>query len=127
MQSLTVGSHVLHWGAQTYVMGILNATPDRFSGDGFLTGGDPVRAALEAAHRFVNAGALMLDVGGESTRPRSEPVAAEEERRRVIPMIKALARELPQALISVDTYKAIIAREALDAGAHIVNDVWALR
>ncbi len=118
---------MLTWGAQTYVMGILNITPDSFSGDGILASGEPVRASLEVAHRFVSAGALLLDVGGESTRPGSETVGAEEERRRVIPVVKALVREFPESLISVDTYKAVVAREALEAGAHIVNDVWALR
>ena len=127
MHSLTVGSHVLNWGAQTYVMGILNITPDSFSGDGILVGGDAVQVSLEMAGRFVNAGALMLDVGGESTRPGSEPISADEESRRVIPIIKALAREFPDALISIDTYKAVVAQAALDAGAHMVNDVWALR
>lgn len=127
MQALTVGSHVLTWGAQTYVMGILNVTPDSFSGDGILASREPVRAALDMAGRFLEAGALFLDVGGESTRPGSEPVGVEEERRRVLPIVRALATEFPQALISVDTYKAAIAQEALDAGAHLVNDVWALR
>jgi dihydropteroate synthase len=127
MQPLTIGSHTLTWGTQTYVMGILNATPDSFSGDGILATGDPTRVAMEMAERFVKAGAQMLDVGGESTRPGSEPIGADEERRRVIPIIKALARELPETIISVDTYKSVIAQEALEAGAHIVNDVWALR
>jgi dihydropteroate synthase len=127
MHSLTIGSHVLNWGAQTYVMGILNITPDSFSGDGILARTDPVRVALEEAGRFLQTGAQMLDVGGESTRPGSQPVDAEEERRRVIPVIQALASEFPDALISVDTYKASVAQEALEAGAHIVNDVWALR
>src|SRR5512142_270046 len=113
MQPLTSGSHTLNWGAQTYVMGILNATPDSFSGDGILATGDPLRAAMEMAARFVQAGAQMLDVGGESTRPGSEPISAEEERRRVMPIIRALVRELPEAIISVDTYKATIAQEAL--------------
>ena len=127
MNTLTIGSHTLSWGAQTYVMGILNATPDSFSGDGILASGEPTRVAMEMAERFVKAGAQMLDVGGESTRPGSEPIGADEERRRVIPIIRALVRELPEAIISVDTYKAAVAQEALDAGAHMVNDVWALR
>ncbi len=127
MLSLKVGSRVLDWGTQTYVMGILNVTPDSFSGDGILVNADPVGAAVETARRFVNAGALLLDVGGESTRPGSEPVDAEEERRRVIPVVKAFASEFPDSLISVDTYKAAIAQEALEAGAHIINDVWGLR
>ena len=120
-------------------MGILNVTPDSFSGDGLLPsplrpspggrgdGGEGVKAALEQARRFVSAGATILDVGGESTRPGSEPVEVEEERQRVIPVIKALAKEFPNTLISIDTYKALIAEEALNSGAHIVNDVWALR
>jgi dihydropteroate synthase len=108
-------------------MGILNATPDSFSGDGILAKGDSVQVSVELAKRFVEAGAIILDVGGESTRPGSQPVEAEEERERVIPVIKALAREFPDVLISIDTYKAVIAEEALNEGAHIVNDVWALR
>jgi dihydropteroate synthase len=127
MNTLTVGSRVLAWGTRTYVMGILNVTPDSFSGDGILVSGEPLQAALGMARRFVEAGALLLDVGGESTRPGSQPVETAEERHRVIPVIKALAKEFPDSLISVDTYKASVAREALDAGAHIVNDVWGLR
>jgi dihydropteroate synthase len=127
MPSLHIGSHLLDWGTQTYVMGILNVTPDSFSGDGILATGDSLRVSLELARRFVEAGALLLDVGGESTRPGSQPIGVDEERQRVIPVIRALVREFPDSLISVDTYKAVIAQEALDAGAHIVNDVWALR
>jgi dihydropteroate synthase len=127
MPALQIGHHLLTWGSQTYVMGILNVTPDSFSGDGILAGDDPVGLSLEMARRFVEAGALLLDVGGESTRPGSQPVDADEERKRVIPVVKALAKEFPDSLISIDTYKASIAQEALDAGAHIVNDVWALR
>lgn len=108
-------------------MGILNVTPDSFSGDGILISGDPQRVSLEVARRFVEAGVDILDVGGESTRPGSEPVGVEEERRRVIPIVQALVREFPQTLLSVDTYKADVAEQALEAGAHIVNDVWALR
>ena len=109
------------------MMGILNVTPDSFSGDGILAKGDSVQVSVELAKRFVKAGAVILDVGGESTRPGSQPIEAEEERARVIPVIKALAREFPDVLISIDTYKAVIAEEALNEGAHIVNDVWALR
>jgi dihydropteroate synthase len=127
MNPLTIGNFTFDWGARTYVMGVLNITPDSFSGDGIIARGDAVEVSLEQAKRFVGAGATVLDVGGESTRPGSELVDVEEERRRVIPVIKALARELPAALISIDTYKAVIAQEALEAGAHIVNDVWGLR
>ena len=86
-----------------------------------------VTAALELARQFVDTGAVILDVGGESTRPGSQPIDVEEERRRVIPVIKALAKAFPHILISIDTYKSAIAEEALNEGAHIVNDVWALR
>ena len=127
MKPLKIAGQELDWGFRTYVMGILNVTPDSFSGDGILASNDPLKVAMESAGRFAEAGALFLDVGGESTRPGSQPIEAEEERRRIIPVIKALAREFPQNLISVDTYKASIAREALDAGAHVVNDVWGLR
>ena len=127
MKSLKIGKHTFDWGTRTYLMGILNVTPDSFSGDGLMGKGDAVEAALEQARRYVSAGAAILDVGGESTRPGSEPVGVEDERRRVLPIIKALAREIPEALISIDTYKAVIAEEALQAGAHMVNDVWSLR
>ena len=123
-------------------MGILNVTPDSFSGDGLLgprpgssearnsraaKTGEGVEAAIEQARRFRAAGADILDVGGESTRPGSEPLGLEEERRRVLPVIQALAQEYPEALISIDTYRAVIAQQALEAGAHMVNDVWGLR
>ncbi len=115
------------WGARTYVMGILNATPDSFSGDGLLaTGGDWVQAAVNQGIRFVEEGADILDVGGESTRPGSQPISAEEEIQRVVPVIRAL-REQVDVPISVDTYKARVAAAALDAGADMVNDVWGLR
>jgi dihydropteroate synthase len=117
-------------------MGILNITPDSFSGDGLLQhppspprqerGGNR-GGAVEQARSFLASGADILDVGGESTRPGSEPVDAEAEIERVIPVIQALAGEFPDALISIDTYKAKVAEEALKAGAHIVNDVWGLR
>jgi dihydropteroate synthase len=127
MKSLKIGKHTFDWGTRTYLMGILNVTPDSFSGDGLMAKGDAVEAALEQAGRYVAAGATILDVGGESTRPGSEPIGVEEERRRVIPVIKSLAHEIPDALISIDTYKAVIADEALQAGARMVNDVWSLR
>ena len=127
MKPLQINNHTLDWGSRTYVMGILNITPDSFSGDGILAQGDSVQVSLEQAKRFVSTGAIILDVGGESTRPGSQPIEVEEERRRVIPVIKAIVKEFPDVLISIDTYKAIIAEEALNAGAQIINDVWALR
>ena len=116
----------LVFGAKTYVMGILNVTPDSFSGDGLLQHGDPLQAALEQAWRFVEAGADILDIGGESTRPSAQPVSAEEELQRILPLVRALAEASP-AILSVDTYKAAVAEEALLAGADWINDVWALR
>jgi len=117
----------LPWGSRTFVMGVLNLTPDSFSGDGLIQPtGDPLHAALEQARRFAAAGADILDVGGESTRPGSQPVGESEELERVLPVIRALAAEL-DVLISIDTYKASVAEQALQAGADWINDVWGLR
>jgi dihydropteroate synthase len=130
MDPLVIGGHTLAWGMQTYVMGILNLTPDSFSGDGLLSSNplsDKEGGALGQARRFLAAGAEILDIGGESTRPGSQPVEAEEELRRVLPAIHAIVSEFPEALISIDTSKAVVAEAALQAGAHMVNDVWGLR
>jgi dihydropteroate synthase len=107
-------------------MGILNVTPDSFSGDGLLQKEDVTAAALEQARRFVAAGADILDVGGESTRPGAAPVSEAEELERVVSVVQALVAEGLDALISVDTYKAGVAEAALEAGADWVNDVWSL-
>jgi dihydropteroate synthase len=125
--SLQVDDHIFKWGFRTYVMGILNVTPDSFSGDGIIPKGDSVQVAVNQARDFLANGADVLDVGGESTRPGSEPVGADEELERVIPVIEALAEEFPGALISIDTYKALVAKAAFKAGAHMLNDVWGLR
>jgi dihydropteroate synthase len=125
--SLQIGNYSFHWGVRTLVMGILNITPDSFSGDGILTKADTVRAAVGQARDFLHDGADILDVGGESTRPGSEPVGAEEELERVIPVIEGLKNEFPDAIVSIDTYKAKVGEAAFRAGAHILNDVWALR
>ena len=134
MNPLDIVKHTFNWGAHTYVMGILNITPDSFSGDGLLpspsgrgAGGEGADAAIDQARSFLASGAEILDIGGESTRPGSEPLNAEAEMERVIPVVQALSREFPDALISIDTYKATVAEEAFKAGAHILNDVWALR
>jgi len=123
LQPLTIAGRTFNWGERTYIMGVVNLTPDSFSGDGL---GDNIEGALEQAWRMIEEGADIIDVGGESTRPGSEPLSAEEELRRVIPVIRELAQrtEVP---ISIDTYKAKVAQEALAAGAHLVNDVWGLR
>lgn len=117
----------LPYGKKTYVMGILNITPDSFSGDGLLVKGDFIQAALQQANHFIAAGAEILDIGGESTRPGSRPVSTAEELERVLPVIKALAQQNAEVLLSVDTYKADVAEAALQAGAHWINDVWGLR
>ncbi|HSQ39376.1 MAG TPA: dihydropteroate synthase [Anaerolineales bacterium] len=130
MNPLRVANHIFDWGSRTYVMGILNVTPDSFSGDGLLSlieAEDPMQPMLDQARRFLAAGCDILDVGGESTRPGSRPVDAFAEKKRVVPAIRSLARTFPDTLISVDTYKAEVAEAAINAGAHIINDVWALR
>lgn len=125
---LEIGPLHCVWGERTYVMGIINVTPDSFSGDGLLHPDEVTGAALEQARRFVEWGATMLDVGGESTRPGSAAIELEEELARVLPTIEGIARELgDRAAVSVDTYKAEVARQAIAAGAHFVNDVWGLR
>ncbi len=140
-----IGSTTFGWGGRTYVMGILNVTPDSFSGDGLLAdaegagaeaegagaGGergagapDPVEIAVMTGRRMVAEGADILDVGGESTRPGHEPVTLDEERRRVVPVVAALRAALPETPISIDTTKPAVAEAALAAGADLVNDVW---
>ncbi len=125
-------NHRLEWGRQTHVMGIINVTPDSFSGDGIvdetLTPDTVVARAVGLARQFVAEGATMIDVGGESTRPNFAPISAEQELARVLPVIQALYAALPkEVIISIDTYKAEVARQALDAGACMINDIWALR
>ena len=122
--SLTVANgDTLAWGARTYVMGIINVTPDSFSGDGL--GGD-VAAAVDLALRFQDEGADLLDIGAESTRPGHQQVPLEEELQRLIPALEAVAERV-KLPISVDTYKAAVARRAVDAGAVIINDIWGLK
>ncbi len=127
MKPLALGATRLEWGTRTYLMGILNLTPDSFSGDGLLSTPQVKESALRQAQDFLQAGADILDIGGESTRPGAQTVSAEEEASRVIPIIRALAAEFPQAILSIDTYKARVAEQALQAGAHLLNDVWGLR
>jgi dihydropteroate synthase len=116
------GGREFRWGERTYVMGIINVTPDSFSGDGL---GSDVEAAVAQGKRFAAEGADILDVGGESTRPDAAPVSVEEELRRVIPVIERLANEVTVP-VSVDTYRYEVARRALSAGARMINDIWGL-
>ena len=110
------------------MMGIINLTPDSFSGDGLAGDGleDAVAAAVRKGLEFQEAGADFLDIGAESTRPGNQPISAQEELRRLMPALEALARRLTIP-ISVDTYKSSVAREAIRAGASMINDVWGLK
>lgn len=123
-----VGDSPFAWGERTYVMSVLNVTPDSFSGDGT---GDDFEAAIEQAKQFQEWGAHIIDVGGESTRPPSlydgaKPVSTDQELSRVIPVIETLSKML-RIPISIDTFKAKVAKEALKAGAAMVNDIWGLK
>ncbi len=121
--SLNGVSGSLELGRRTYIMGVLNVTPDSFSdGGNYFT----PEAAVTQAERLVEQGADIIDIGGESTRPYADPVPAEEELRRVIPVIEALAERIAVP-ISIDTSKAVVAGQALAAGAAIINDISALR
>ena len=111
-------------GEGPHVMGILNVTPDSFSDGGQF---QAVEDAVSRAAAMLSAGASIIDVGGESTRPGADPVSAAQERDRVLPIVEALTDRFPEALLSIDTYKPEVARAALDAGAHVVNDVTGLR
>ncbi len=131
-----IGPAVFRWGERTFVMGIINVTPDSFSGDGVLVDAtaqaatdsarppDPIGFAVAKARQMVAEGADLLDVGGESTRPGHQPVSADKEARRVVPVIRALRSALPDIPLSVDTTKAVVAEAALAAGADLINDVW---
>lgn len=123
-----IGGRTFVWGERTYIMGILNVTPDSFSNDG--VGGD-IDAAVRQAVRFQQDGADIIDIGGESTRPpsiygKSNPVSADEEISRVLPVIETLAKETDLPL-SIDTYKAAVAKAAVEAGASMINDIWAFQ
>ena len=127
---MQIGPCEFVWGVRTYIMGVINVSPDSFSGDGLASVDD----ALAQARRMADEGADILDVGGQSTRPGAnkseagfDEISDDEEIRRVVPVIERIARELPSMPISVDTYKPAVARAALDAGAHMVNDIEGFR
>ncbi|MFQ6019543.1 MAG: dihydropteroate synthase [Dehalococcoidia bacterium] len=120
---IAIGGRQFRWGQRTYVMGAINVTPDSFSGDGLA---HDVEAAVERAVRFREEGADIIDVGGESTRPGSQPIPVEEEIRRTRPVIERLSREV-DVPISIDSYKAPVVRAALAAGTSMVNDVHGFR
>ena len=120
--STRCGRSVFYWGKRTYVMGVINVSPDSFSGDGIAD----VEEAVARTERLSSDGADIIDIGGESTRPGSTPLSTDEELRRVIPVVEKLANKISVPL-SVDTYKLEVARQALNAGANMVNDIWGLR
>jgi len=117
----------LEWGKRTYVMGVLNLTPDSFSGDGILQDRSPIQYALEKANQFLGDGADILDIGAESSRPGSKPISAAVELERLLPVLKALKKENVQGVISIDTYKAEVARLCLENGADWINDIWGFK
>ena len=138
---LSIGPQLFRWGERTHVMGILNITPDSFSGDGVLGGSnipsaqtgiaagaerdpDPVSMAVAIGRRMVDEGADLLDIGGESTRPGHDVIAAADEIARVVPVVRALRAALPHTPLSIDTTKVAVAAVALEAGADLINDVW---
>ncbi|MCH8224435.1 MAG: dihydropteroate synthase [Chloroflexi bacterium] len=124
LTGLTVANgEPLIWGRRTYVMGIINVTGDSFSGDGL---GSDLQAIAELAVRFQEEGADLLDVGAESTRPGSTPITVQEELDRLLPALETIISRVSLP-ISVDTYKAPVARQAVQAGAVIINDVWGLK
>ncbi len=118
--AMTVRGRTFAWGARTYVMGIVNATPDSFSGDGLL---DPHDAVARGAE-MVAAGADLIDVGAESTRPGHTPIDEDEERRRLLPVVRALRARDPDVVLSIDTYKHGVFEAAHDAGGDFLNSIW---
>ena len=115
------------WGSRTYLMGIINLTPDSFSGDGLADRKDPVHAALEQTIRFKNEGADIIDLGAESSRPGAEIISSAEELERLMPTLTAIIKEDLDVIVSVDTFKSSVADQSLRAGADWINDIWGLR
>jgi dihydropteroate synthase len=115
------------WGTRTYVMGIINVTPDSFSGDGLLSQKDFPQKALEQALQFKETGVDILDIGAESTRPGATPVDEQEELNRLLPVIRTLVEARLGIPISLDTYKAPVAKAGLEAGVDWINDIWGFK
>ena len=120
---MRIGTHEFDVENQTYIMGILNVTPDSFSDGGKFVG---VEAALKRAEQMQREGAAILDIGGESTRPGFTPVSEEEEMERILPVVEAIKRNM-DIPVSVDTYKSVVAERAIQAGADLINDIWGLK
>src|SRR5712692_9660868 len=122
MRVTRIGDHDFHWGSRTYVMGIVNVTPDSFSGDGVTD----LEAAVAQARQMERDGADLIDIGGESTRPETwagPGLSIDDELARVIPVVERVAAAVAVP-VSIDTYKAEVAERAITAGAGLVNDVW---
>ncbi|MCM3729289.1 dihydropteroate synthase [Neobacillus cucumis] len=119
-EQIKCGPYTLDYSKKTIVMGILNVTPDSFSDGGEY---NQIERAVEHAREMVTNGADIIDIGGESTRPGYTVISDEEEIERVVPVIKAISEQVPIP-ISIDTYKAEVAKQAIEAGAHIINDIW---
>ena len=126
MNKLTINGKTFEWGSKTYVMGIINVTPDSFSGDGLLKERNIKENALRYADLCVKNHVDIIDVGGESTRPGADTVSANEEIERIVPVIESITDNF-DVLVSVDTYKSEVAKHALNAGACMINDVWGLQ
>ncbi len=120
--STSCGSSIFHWGRRTYIMGVVNVSPDSFSGDGIAD----AEQAVAKGKQLASEGADIIDVGGESTRPGSTPISTDEELGRVIPVVEKLAKDV-SVPVSVDTYNLEVARQALNAGANVINDIWGLQ
>ncbi|MDO9545419.1 MAG: dihydropteroate synthase [Pelolinea sp.] len=116
----------LQWGRRTYIMGIINLTPDSFSGDGILFAKDPIKYALEKTENFLSEGADIIDIGAESSRPGYQPVSASIEIERLLPILNAIMKADLGCIISVDTYKPEVAKQCLENGADWINDIWGL-
>src|SRR3954453_6139985 len=125
-EAMRIGSRSFDWTERTYLMGVINVTPDSFSGDGLLARGgeSTVVAAVAQARQMAAQGADLIDVGGESTRPGHQRISIDEEIERAVPVVHAIRKALPDMPISIDTTRAAVASAALDAGADLVNDVW---
>jgi dihydropteroate synthase len=120
---MKIGNKEFELGKRTYIMGILNVTPDSFSDGGKF---NDIHKAVEHAREMIDKGADILDIGGESTRPNHTPLGEEDEIKRVVPIIEAISKEF-DVPISIDTYKARVAEYAIKSGAHLINDVWGFK
>ncbi|RJQ41929.1 MAG: dihydropteroate synthase [Anaerolineaceae bacterium] len=118
---------ILPFGSRTFIMGVINLTPDSFSGDGLMAEPDMVEAAVQQAARFVEEGADILDLGAESTRPGADPVDSNTELERLLPTLQRILELQPHVVISIDTYKATVAEQCLAVGATMINDIWGLK